>query len=361
MKKKTKIKKDKKLLDNKIAFYQSPDGSVNMEVLYADENIWLSQKKIAELFETTSQNITMHLKNVFMENELEENSTCKEFLQVQTEGGRKIRRKTAMYSLEAIVSVGYRVNSQRGVQFRQWATGILKNYIQKGFSLDSDRFKYGSRFSTRYFDELYEEIRDIRSSERMLYQKITDIYATSVDYSPKAFESKKFFATVQNKLHFAITGSTAAEIVHKRASSKKNKMGLTSWRRGPGGKIMPSDVTIAKNYLKKKELDHLNRIVTMYLDYAELQAVKGKIMTMKNWVEKLNAFLKFSEYEILTKTGKVSHEVSKNLALKEYGKFKKIQNRDYVSDFDREVKEMMERNLKIRKRGEKKKVNKHKK
>lgn len=332
-------KKNKKLSDNKIAFYQSPDGSVNIEVLYANENIWLTQKKIAQLFDTTKQNISLHFKNILKDKELQENLVVKDFFTTATDNKKY---KTKFYSLEAIIAVGYRVNSQRGVQFRQWATGILKNYIQKGFALDSNRFKHGSRFSTRYFDDLYEEIRDIRSSERMLYQKITDIYATSIDYSPKAFESKNFFATVQNKLHFAITGKTAAEIVHKRASSKKNKMGLTSWRQSPSGKIMPSDVTIAKNYLKKKELNHLNRIVTMYLDYAELQAVKGKIMAMNDWIEKLNAFLKFSEYEILTNTGKVSHEVAKILALKEYGKFKKIQDRDYISDFDKEVKKIKE-------------------
>ncbi len=245
-----------KLPDNQIAFYQSPDGSVNIEVLYVEENIWLTQKKMAELFGTTPQNITQHLKNIYAEGETDQAVTCKDFLQVQQEGGREIKRKTAMYSLEAIIAVGYRVNSERGTQFRQWATGILKNYIHKGYVLDSDRFKYGSRFSARYFDELYEEIKDIRTSERMIYQKITDIYATAIDYSSKAFESKQFFATVQNKLHFAITGETAAEIITNRVNNKKDKMGLTSWRRSPQGKIMPSDVTIAKNYLDKKELTH---------------------------------------------------------------------------------------------------------
>jgi hypothetical protein len=244
------------------------------------------------------------------------------------------------YSLEAIIAVGYRVNSERGTQFRQWAISILQQYIHKGFAMDSDRFKYGSRFSTRYFDDLLEEIRDIRSSERMLYQKITDIYATSIDYSPKAEDTKQFFATVQNKLHFAITGQTAAEIVAERAKSDKPNMGLTSWRKGPDGKIMPGDVAIAKNYLDKTELDHLNRIVTMYLDYAELQAVRNKPMSMKDWIEKLNAFLKFSEYEILTNAGQISHEVA--LASKEYETFKKIQDTNYISDFDKEVRRIRE-------------------
>ena len=333
----------KKLPDNQIAFYQSPDGSVNIEVFYSEENIWLTQKKMAELFDTTVPNINMHLKNIFKSGELDINSVIKDFL-ITASDGKKY--KTKFYSLEAIIAVGYRVNSERGTQFRQWAIGILQQYIYKGFALDSDRFKYGSRFSARFFDDLLEEIRDIRSSERMLYQKITDIYATSIDYSPKTTETKKFFATVQNKLHFAITGQTAAEIVSKRAKSSKPYMGLTSWRKSPKGKILPSDVVIAKNYLNKKELDHLNRIVNMYLDYAELQAVKKRPMYMKDWIKKLNAFLKFSEYEILTNAGKISHEVAKELALKEYEKFRKIQDRNYVSDFDREVKKLLKKNRK---------------
>ena len=333
---------NKKTPDNQIAFYQSLDGSVNIEVLFAEENIWLTQKKIAELFATTPQNITQHLKNLYSGREIEQESTRKDFLQVQNEGGRDIERKTMMYSLEAIIAVGYRVNSERGAQFRQWATGILKNYIHKGYALDVNRMKYGSRFSARYFDELYEEIKDIRTSERMIYQKITDIYATAIDYSPKAFESKEFFATVQNKLHFAITGKTAAEIITERVNSKKVKMGLTSWRRSPQGKIMPSDTVIAKNYLDKKELEHLNRIGNMYLDYAEMQAARGKAMTMKDWIVKLNAFLKFSEYDILTNAGKISHEVAEALALKEYEKFRVEQDKNYISDFDREVKKLLD-------------------
>jgi hypothetical protein len=331
----------KKIPDNQIAFYQSPDGSVNIEVLYAEENIWLTQKKMAELFDTTPQNITQHLKNIYAEGEADQTVTCKNFLQVQKEGGREVKRNASLYSLEAIIAVGYRVNSERGTQFRQWATEILKSYIHKGYVLDSDRFKYGSRFSARYFDELYEEIKDIRSSERMFYQKITDIYTTAIDYSPKAYESKQFFATVQNKLHFAITGKTAAEIIQDRVSSKKDKLGLTSWRRSPNGKIMPSDVAIAKNYLDKKELTELNRIVNMYLDYAEMQAARSRAMTMKDWIEKLNAFLKFSEHEILTNVGKISHEVAEELALKEYEKYRVMQDKNYISDFDREVKKLL--------------------
>jgi len=330
----------KKIPDNQIAFYQSPDGSVNIEVLFAEENIWLTQKKMAELFDCSTDNISLHLGNIYRENEVDQKSTTEEFSVVQKEGEREVSRKLTFYSLEAIIAVGYRVSSERGAQFRQWATGILKSYIHKGYVLDSNRMKYGSRFSARYFDELYEEIKDIRTSERRIYQKITDIYATAIDYSPKAFESKEFFATVQNKLHFAITGQTAAEIITERASIKKEKMGLTSWRRSPQGKIMPSDVVIAKNYLDKKEMTRLNSIGNMYLDYAEMQAARGKAMTMKDWVEKLNAFLKFSEYEILTNAGKVSHEVAEALALGEYEKYRVEQDKDYISDFDRVVKKL---------------------
>ncbi|MDO8685181.1 MAG: virulence RhuM family protein [Clostridiales bacterium] len=327
--------KNKKLPDNQITVYQTPDGKINIEVLYANENIWLSQKRIAELFDVDRSVVTKHLKNIFSENELQEDSVCANFAHTAEDGKEY---QTKFYSLEAIIAVGYRVNSERGTQFRQWAISILQQYIHKGFAIDSDRFKYGSRFSTRYFDDLLEEIRDIRSSERMAYQKITDIYATSIDYSQKTEDTKQFFATVQNKLHFAITRQTAAEIIAARASSDKPNMGLTSWRKAPGGKIMPGDVAIAKNYLDKPELDHLNRIVTMYFDYAELQAVRNKPMYMKDWIEKLNAFLKFSEYEILTNAGQISHEVALALVNKEYERFKKIQDKKYISDFDKVIK-----------------------
>ncbi|MBU1122479.1 MAG: virulence RhuM family protein [Candidatus Omnitrophica bacterium] len=337
------MNKNKKLPDNELTFYQAPDGSVNIEVLYANENIWLTQKRMAELFDCTPDNISLHLKNIYKEKELDEKATTEQYSVVQQEGARKINRKIRCYSLEAIIAVGYRVNSERGTQFRQWAIAVLKKYIHKGFAIDSDRFKYGSRFSARYFDDLLEEIRDIRASERMVYQKITDIYATSIDYSSKAEDTKKFFATVQNKLHFAITGKTAAEIIVKRANSKKPHMGLTSWRKSPDGKIMPADIAVAKNYLDKTELDHLNRIVTMYLDYAEMRAIRNKPMHMKDWTEKLNAFLKFSEYEILTKSGSVSHDVAAALASKEYERYRKGQDKNYISDFDKEIKRIERR------------------
>ncbi|MDA3837810.1 MAG: RhuM family protein [Candidatus Delongbacteria bacterium] len=307
------MKKNKKLPDNQITVYETSDGKINIEVLYQDENIWLSQKQMAELFDVDRSVVTKHLKNMFTSNELDESSVCANFAHTAEDGKTY---NTNYYSLEAIIAVGYRVNSDRGTQFRQWAITILKEYIHKGFALDSDRFKYGSRFSARY------------------------------DYTPKADVTKTFFATVQNKLHFAITGQTAAEIISKRADSKKSNMGLTSWRKSPTGKVMPKDVTVAKNYLKKDELDHLNRIVTMYLDFAELQAIRNKPMYMKDWVVRLNAFLKFSEYEILNDAGKVSHEVAIELAKKEYEEFRKEQDKNYLSDFDRQLKLLEEERAK---------------
>jgi len=332
------MKKKKKIPDNQIAVYQTPEGGINIEVMYSNENIWLPQKRMAELFGCSADNISLHLKNIYKEKEIDESSTAEVFSVVQIEGKREVARNVTCYSLEAIIAVGYRVNSVRGTQFRQWAITILQKYIHKGFAIDSDRFKYGSRFSARFFDDLLEEIRDIRTSERMAYQKITDIYATSIDYSAKAEDTKMFFATVQNKLHFAITGQTAAEIIAKRADSTKPNMGLTSWRKGPKGKVMPSDVSTAKNYLNKPELNHLNLIVTMYLDFAELQAVRNIPMYMKDWIEKLDAFLKFSEYEILANAGSISHDIALALAQKEYGIFKKYQDEKYISDFDKEIK-----------------------
>lgn len=332
--------KTKQLTENQITIYQSPDGGVNIEVLYAKENVWLTQKKMAELFDTDRSVVTKHLKNIFAEREIDKPSVSAKFAHTAED---KKTYQTWFYSLEAIIAVGYRVNSERGTQFRQWAIGILKQYIHKGFALDSDRFKYGSRFSARYFDELLEEIREIRASERMAYQKITDIYATSIDYSPKTEISKEFFATVQNKLHFAVTGQTAAEIVSERAKSNLSHMGLTSWRRGLKGKIMPSDVVVAKNYLGKNELQHLNRIVSFYIDYAELQAARNKPMYMRDWTGKLNAFLKFSEYEILANAGSISHEVAEALAMGEYKKFRVRQDKIFESDFDREVKKYLKK------------------
>src|SRR3989339_1180887 len=279
-----------------IILYRTEDGKTRVEVRFEHENVWLTQKLMAELFETTVANVNIHLKNIFQTGELSQDSVIKDFL-ITASDGKKY--KTKMYGLEVIISVGYRVNSIRGTLFRQWATERLKEYMVKGFTMDDARLKQGG-YKSRYFEELLERIRDIRSSERMLYQKVTDIYATSIDYRKDAKETELFFKTVQNKMHFAVSGKTAAELISERANSKKSLMGLTNFYRGPKGKIMPSDVVIAKNYLNRKELDHLNRIVSLYLDYAELQAARRKPMRMKDWAEKLNAFLKFSEYEILT-------------------------------------------------------------
>ncbi|HAQ62142.1 TPA: cell filamentation protein Fic [Candidatus Delongbacteria bacterium] len=325
-----------------IILYKTEDGQNDLSVQLMNDTIWLTKKQMSHLFQKDTDTIGLHIKNIYKEGELPKKSTTEYFSVVQKEGERDVQRTLKLYSLEAIIAVGYRVNSERGTQFRQWAITILKEYIHKGFALDSDRFKYGSRFSARFFDELLEEIRDIRSSERMVYQKITDIYATSIDYNAKAEITKNFFANVQNKLHYAITGYTAAEIVALRADSKKPHMGLTSWRKSPSGKVMQGDVTVAKNYLNKEELTHLNRIVSMYLDHAELQAVRNKPMYMKDWVERLDAFLKFSEYEILKDAGKVSHEVAEELAKKEYEEFRKEQDFKYVSDFDNHLKMLRE-------------------
>jgi len=328
---------------NQITIYETEDGKIQIGVLFFGENLWLTQKRMAQLFECSVDNISLHLKNIFAEKELDINSVTEDFSATASDGKKY---KTKHYSLEAIIAVGYRVNTTRGTQFRTWATHKLKNYILKGFAIDKERFTKGSRFDVRYFDELLEEIREIRASERMLYQKITDIYATSIDYSPQTAEAEKFFAMVQNKLHFAITGQTAAELISSRADNQKPNIGLTTWRKAPKGKIYKSDIGIAKNYLQKEEIKSLNHIVDMYLDYAEFQASRGNPMYMKDWTVKLDAFLKFNEQDILHDKGKVSHEVALALAEKEYEKFRVKQDKNYVSDFDKIVKQLKGKNKK---------------
>src|SRR3989344_3741868 len=317
--------------------YTTPNGKVKVEIFLHDENIWLTQKLIALLFGCSADNVSLHLKNIFESNELQEKSVAEEF-SVTASDGKKY--KTKHYNLDAIISIGYRVNSTNATLFRMWATERLKEYIIKGFTMDDERLKNPNTiFGKDYFEEQLARIRNIRSSERRMYQKVTDIYAQcSADYDPKTDITLKFFATVQNKLHFAITGQTAAEIISKRVDSGKPSMGLTTWKNAPRGEIRETDVVIAKNYLQEKELDHLNRIVTMYLDYAEMQAERGILMYMKDWVEKLNAFLKFNERDILADAGKISHEVAEALALGEYEKYRVVQDKSYISDFDREVK-----------------------
>ncbi|MFA6409160.1 MAG: virulence RhuM family protein [Gammaproteobacteria bacterium] len=321
--------------------YTTPVGRVKVEIFVHNENIWLTQDKMALLFDVQRPAITKHLKNIFESKELDENSVSS-ILEHTAEDGK--RYPTKFYNLDAIISVGYRVNSSQATLFRIWATERLKEYIIKGFTMDDERLKNPHNiFGKDYFEEQLARIRDIRSSERRLYQKITDIYSQcSADYSPDSDITKRFFATVQNKLHFAITGKTAAEIIADRADSNKPNMGLTVWKNSPKGKIRETDVVIAKNYLQEKELDHLNRIVSMYLDFAEMQAQRGILMYMKDWIFKLDAFLKFNEQQILDNAGLVSHEVAESLALSEYDKYRVIQDKNYISDFDREVKKLLD-------------------
>jgi len=321
---------------SEILLYKTDNEVFRLEVLLEDETIWLPQLKIAELFHTTKQNIGQHFKNIFAEGELVEDAVVKEFFTTAADGKKY---KTKHYNLDAIISVGYRVNSKQATNFRIWATGILKEYIIKGFAMDDERLKNPDNpFGKDYFDEQLERIRDIRSSERRFYQKITDIYAQcSADYDPNSQMTKEFYATVQNKMHYAITGQTAAEIIHARADSQKPNMGLTSWKNSPKGKIRKTDVSIAKNYLDADELDAYNRIVEMYLNFAEMQAKNKKIMYQKDWIDKLHAFLTLNDKEILQDNGKVSAQIAKKLAETEFEKYREQENSTYISDFDRMV------------------------
>lgn len=321
-----------------IIFYSSPKGNVKVEVMYSGETFWLTQKRMAELFGCTTDNISLHLKNIFKDKELNADSVTEEISATAADGKTY---KTKFYNLDAIIATGYRVNSFQATQFRIWATKTLREFIIKGFVMDDERLKQGTRFGKDYFDELLERIREIRASERRFYQKITDIYEQcSIDYNKDAEITQTFFKTVQNKLHWAITGKTAAQIIAERASASKPNMGLTTWKNSPKGKILKPDVSIAKNYLIEKEIKDLERIVTMYLDYAENQAARQIPVKMNEWIEKLDAFLKFNEYKILKDAGKVSHEVAKHLAEKEFEKYRVIQDKNFESDFDKEVKKI---------------------
>ena len=330
--------------------YKSSNGDVKIDVLLQNETIWMPQKKIAALFDVQRPAITKHLKNIFESGELDEKVVCS-ILELPTQhgaiAGKTQNIKTKFYNLDIIIAVGYRVNSKRATQFRIWATAVLKEFIIKGYTMDVERLKNPQPiFGQDYFKEQLEKIRDIRSSERRLYQQITDIYAEcSMDYEYNSDTTKKFFATVQNKLHWAITGQTAAEIIVDRANHQKDKMGLTSWKNSPGGKIRKPDVTIAKNYLSTEELKPLNRIVTMYLDYAEHQAEKGIAMTMKDWVKKLDAFLQFNEEDILQNSGKVTATIAKEFAESEFEKYRITQDQLFESDFDKLLKQAKNKNL----------------
>ena len=325
-----------------IILYTNDTGNVKVEVLFSGETFWLNQKKLAELFQVDRSVITKHLKNIFVEKELNENSVSAKIAQTAADGKTYL---VQFYNLDAIIAVGYRVNSYQATQFRIWATKTLREFMVKGFVLDDERLKQGKRFGKDYFDELLERIREIRASERRFYQKITDIYQQcSIDYIQDSEITQKFYKTVQNKLHWAVTGKTAAQLIADRADSAKPQMGLQTWRNSPKGKILKSDVTIAKNYLQEKEIKELERIVSMYLDYAENQAARQIPMKMSDWVTKLDAFLKFNEYDILKDAGKISHEVAIKLAEEEYDKFRVIQDRSYESDFDKEVKKLSGKN-----------------
>lgn len=319
--------------------YKSPNGEVKVEIFLKDENIWLTQARISELFNVGIPAVNKHLKNIFESGELNENSVISK-MEITASDGKKYL--TNFYNLDAIISVGYRVNSTKATQFRIWATGVLKSYVIKGFAMNDEKLKDPRNiFGKDYFEEQLARIRNIRSSERRFYQKITDIYAQcSIDYDPNEKITKDFFATVQNKLHFATSNKTAAEIIYSRVGSEKQNMGLTNWKYSPKGPIRRDDVVIAKNYLNEKELDSLNRMVTMFLDYAEMQAEKGIAMTMQDWVKKLDSFLQFNETKILPDAGKISHEMAEKLATSEYEKYLAIQDKTYESDFDREIKKL---------------------
>lgn len=325
-----------------VVLYQTDDGNVNVSVIYYDETFWLTQKAMAELFGVNVPIISKHLQNIYEDGELFKNSTISKMETVRIEGTRQVKRTLDYYNLDAIIAVGYRVNSIKATKFRQWATATLKEYMLKGFVLNDDMLKNGPKFGKDYFDELLEKIKEIRASERRFYQKITDIYAQcSYDYDPKSEITRTFFKTVQNKLLFAITGHTAPEIIHDRADSTKEHMGMQTWKNAPDGKILKSDVTVSKNYLSKEEMSGLNDIVNMYLDYAENQAKRNKLMSMNDWITKLDSFLQFNEYDLMENLGIVSREVADSLAIKEYEKYRVIQDNNYVSDFDEATKKYL--------------------
>ncbi len=328
--------------EHEIVLYQIDKTNICVSVFFCEETFWMTQKAMAELFDCSTDNISLHLKNIFLEEELDEKSTTEFFSVVQKEGNRNVSRNVKCYNLDAIIAVGYRVNSKKATRFRQWATKTLKEYIIKGFVLNDDMLKNGKPFGKDYFDELLERIREIRASERRAYQKITDVFEQcSYDYDKNSETTKAFYAFVQNKLHFAITGKTAAELIYERADSEKPSMGLTTWKDAPDGKILKRDIGIAKNYLNEKELTRLNRLVTMFIDYAELMAEDGVLMSMQDWVDQTNQFLMNNRRKVLSGKGKVSHEVALKKAEKEYEVFRIKQDREYISEFDREVEKYL--------------------
>ena len=324
--------------EHEIFLYQVEDTNICVNVVFKDETFWMTQKAMAELFDVNVPAISKHLSNIFEEGELFKEATVSKMEIVQMEGNRKVKREPEFYNLDAIIAVGYRVNSKKATRFRQWATKTLKDYITKGFVLNDDMLKNGKPFGKDYFDELLERIREIRASERRAYQKITDVFEQcSYDYDKNSDITKAFYAFVQNKLHFAVTGKTAAELVYERVNAEKPAMGLTTWKDAPDGKILKRDISVAKNYLNEKELSRLNRLVTMFIDYAELMAEDEVLMSMQDWVEQTNQFLRNNRREVLEGKGKVSHDMAMKKAEKEYEIFRVKQDQEYVSEFDREV------------------------
>jgi len=333
-----------KLIRNSTAeflIFTSQEGKTSIEARYEDETIWLTQKLMSELFEVNVRTINEHLKNIYNKNELTAQATVRNFRIVQIEGKREVTRNIDFYNLEAIISVGYRVNSIRATQFRQWATKVLHQFAIKGFVLDKKRLENGTYLNENYFEELLAEIREIRLSERKFYQKVTDIYATSIDYNLDAISTKEFFSKVQNKLHFGIHGNTAAELIYNRADSDIGKMGLTSWKNSPDGKIIKTDVSIAKNYLTKDELESLGRIVNAYLDLAEERAKRKIPMTMQDWAKRLDLFLEYDDREVLKNSGKISAQIGKDKAESEFEKYRIIQDKLFESDFDKEIMKLL--------------------
>ena len=319
------------------------DQQDSIEMRYEDENIWLTQKMMAALYDISVAAINQHIKKIYEDSELEQESTIKKYLIVQTEGSRQVSREVAHYNLQMIIAVGFKVNNERAVQFRKWANGIVKNYTIKGWVIDDERLKNGGSVLTKeYFDRLLEQIREIRLSERRFYQKITDIYATSLDYDRTAQTTKQFFEKVQNKMHYAVHGHTAAELIYERADAEKPHMGLTTWAAAPDGKIVKGDVSVAKNYLTEKEMRSLERIVSAYLDLAEDRAERHIPMTMEDWARRLDLFLMADEREILQDAGKITAEIAKEKAETEFEKYRVIQDRLYMSDFDRYLLELEE-------------------
>ena len=340
-------KKDEITIRSSAAEYLTYVASVgdqqdSIEMRYEDENIWLTQKMMATLYDVGLPTINEHIKKIYADSELEEAATIRNFRIVQTEGSRQVTRDTKHYSLQMIIAVGFKVNSERAVQFRKWVNQIAKDYTIKGWVMDDERLKRGTYLTEKYFDEQLERIREIRASERKFYQKITDLYATAVDYDKNSATTRRFYATVQNKMHYAIHGHTAAELIVERADHTKEHMGLTTWADAPEGKIKKSDVTVAKNYLSQDEMKQLNRMVTAYLDFAENMTLRHIPLTMQDWEKRLNSFIEMFDYGILQDAGKVSAEIAKLHAETEFEKYRVIQDRLFMSDFDKYMLELEE-------------------